>query len=169
MAHNQSGELRRPSYDEGMRRRRKQPSGASKRSAQRVRWLAENPHPYAHWDDDADMLRERIREVIGDEPITWQKSKGERSRLVGVDDLAVGLHAVRCVGANGLSYGQLSFAFQKCLNRSCHSALASVILRTLASRGIIEKIKNYSAGHHGICYRQIIPQNQADDVIDFLP
>lgn len=123
----------------------------------RVRSSDDAADPLEGYAEAADALREAVASAwpMGAEQPKWDKGRGPQP--LSVDDLAIGLWAVRCIGVsrNGLSYARLATCFRYCAGVGCHSNKAAAILRTLQEWKLIARIGNYSVGRRGNQYKAV--------------
>lgn len=159
---------------------------AQRRKRKRERAKANNwrlhptaPTPYERWKDAevANAYRESIQTALdemtsdgsngspskgkGAVDLSYRKDKGRRSQTLTVDELAVGLFAVKQVGKRGISHGQLKRAFAVC-GVGWSGAKAGPIFRALVALGLIRKVANYSAfkgNQRGNCYELVKAQS----------
>lgn len=116
--------------------------------------------PYEGFADHEDRLSQRVYDAwpLGAEYPTWSKGgKGRKPQPLHVEDLAVGLWAIHCVGSKGISYGQLDCCFRVCRGVGCHNNKAAAIFALLQTWGLIIKVGNYSAGARGNVY-EVVPE-----------
>jgi hypothetical protein len=121
------------------------------------------PTPYEEWKETevADSYRGKVEAALSSHPtldISYQKDKGRASQRLTVDDLAVGLFAVACVGRKGIAYGQLQRAF-KVAGLGWSRPKAPAIFRALLALGLVERTGNYSTGSKGNQYKVIRSSN----------
>ena len=144
-----------------------QESKTQRRARKKTEWIADNPNPYHEWPTTAADQKWLVEQAIGNEKFTWAKGKADRERHLSVEDLAVGLWAIKCTNKKGLNYGQLDYAFKTCLGKGCHRTKAAAVLAALVKLRLIEKIGNYSTGRRGNVYGTV--RETPDLSVDWLP
>lgn len=145
---------------------------ATPKRARRRKDLETDATPYEGFAEHEDRLTARIEtaatiRLLSNQSryapegtyLNWSKGgNGRKPQPLYVEDLAVGLWAVECVGSKGISYGQLARCFKVCRGVGCHYNKASAIFATLQSWGLIVKVGNYSSDVRGNVYA-VVPES----------